>query len=589
MLQWIHGKAASAVRMRDSGNWLLVNANERPQQNQGALDQRAIRHPLHLGLVMQLRRLRDEGRKASRGVLTATRRRTYSFLIFGGLGVFLLLFLGSSLFQASLLNPILPLQKAASAILDIPISFWIGLQLLVILEWGILQTSFSTKRELIEWSLGTLRIQRVAWELSPLMLQAIAMISLTAVILAISGYLAFHDFAPATGVFLAAWLYLILVISPFGSTPASHIFNRLLGIERILQIQDQFLLGLWIDRSQALKGKISWVSHAATFSIIAWIALVTMSFGWIADSLSLKTDLQNLVLQLICNVLGLSFCMWTILKMIQFIHQNSVLRRAQGGQPFQPTQTELNHWQTHCALIRHLPQLSTLPWEWHWYKAGTMLIRRGETNRTFYWLASGEASILGLDSRLNNVQFATLHGGSGFGEIVFFHGGQRNADVYLRTDSIVASLNHDAITHGFSSEQHVKMELLILASQAMDASTLFHAMPSHAKEEWLASASFHKAEPNETLIAAGSDDTWMGLVIHGGSVRVARGGKNVAKIEKGGVFGEMAHWTSSTRSATIIAEATVHYLRWEPWFWAEQVKRHNLETHLEQLIQKRSN
>ena len=217
-----------------------------------------------------------------------------------------------------------------------------------------------------------------------------------------------------------------------------------------------------------------------------------------------------------------------------------------------------------------------------------MLIRKGETHRDFYWMASGEASVLGIDSRMNNVQYATLHGGSGFGEVVFFHGGQRNADVYLRTDAIIASLNFDALSYGFSNEQKENMELLILASQAMDVSPLFHAMPSFAKEEWLASATFHSAQPGDVLIQAGSEETWMGLVIHGGPIKVEREGKNVASLKKGAVFGEMAHWTSSARSATITAIQHTNYLRWEPWFWAEQVKRHGLETHLEKLIQKRN-
>jgi CRP-like cAMP-binding protein len=90
------------------------------------------------------------------------------------------------------------------------------------------------------------------------------------------------------------------------------------------------------------------------------------------------------------------------------------------------------------------------------------------------------------------------------------------------------------------------------------------------------------------LIQAGSEETWMGLVIHGGPIKVERDGKNVANLKKGAVFGEMAHWTSSARSATITATQHTNYLRWEPWFWAEQVKRHGLETHLEKLIQKRN-
>lgn len=588
MLQWIHGQTASAVRIHHSGHWLIVNANERPIHDPNPNDPRASRHHLHLGLLMQLRRLRDESRKMGRAAFSASRRRAYGFFLFAGLGIFLLILLGSSLFHTSLQFPVRPLQDAAAAVLDLPFSFWLGIQALVLFEWIVLQTSFREKRHLLEWHFVTLRVQRVAWELAPLAPQAITMIVACALILSFSGYLAMQGSVHAVGLFLSAWLYLILLLSPFGSTPASHIYNRLLGTERVLQIQDQFLLGLWIDPSQALKGKTSWVSHAATVAFITWIFLVTLSFGWIADSLSMKTDLEMLIVQILCNVLGLAFGIWMILKMVQFLHQNSVLRKAQGSLPFQPTQKELTFWQSHCALIRHIPQLATLPWEWHWYKAGTMLIRRGETNRDFFWMASGNASILGLDAKLNNVQFAQLHGGSGFGEIVFFHGGQRNADVYLRTDAIVASLNYDALGDTLSSEQREKMELLILASQSMDVSALFHAMPSHAKEEWLASASFETAQAGEILIQAGTEETWMGLVIKGGPVRVERGEKVVALLSRGGVFGEMAHWTSSARSATIIAESEVQFLRWEPWFWAEQVKRHGLENHLDQLIQKRN-
>jgi CRP-like cAMP-binding protein len=360
-----------------------------------------------------------------------------------------------------------------------------------------------------------------------------------------------------------------------------------LGAERVLQVQDQFLLGLWIDRSQALKGRQSWLSIAGAASLIGWIILTAASFGFFADRLSGFSALQMLVVQLVCNVLGLGFSLWMILQIVTFLKQHSILRRASAAEEFEPTPKELVAWQKSCALLRHVPELSKVHWRWRWFPAGTLLVRKNETDREFHWLASGEANVVGVSKDQKDVQFAKLFAGSGFGEIVFLHGGKRSADVFLRRDSVVATLSYDVVEPLLTSDLKVRLESLVQASQAMDVSHVFHAMPSQAKEEWLCHATICDAVRGDTLITVDTEDTWMGLVVHGGVAVVERSGRRVAELERGGVFGEMALWTRNSRVANITAQGPLTYLRWESDFWATQAKASGIDEYLNQLVAQR--
>ena len=591
MLQWIHGSDASAACMEGSDHWIVFPANERPAAFQQPDDPRGDKPTLFLGVIFQLHHLRKETHRVSGHgrALTSLRQRSNGRIFFSLFGLLILLALAVFTFAISGHGRSESmLIMVMSDILIIPIMFWLSRNLLFITEWLCVRGTVQKGAPLFSGSLLTWRINRVVWELGPMTKQAVALLLIAACTVAATGWGAFHANPYAIGAFLGAWFYLIVAISPFSAGPATHLFKRILGIEQILQLQDQFLLGFVINPSSALKGRFSFGSFAAAASLVAWILITASSFDWIRDALYGYNHVQILVVQFLLDVLGFTFCLWMIMQVINFLRQHSLLRMAGSSETFNPTAFELDAWRKSCALLRHIPELANLPWQWRWVPAGTLLVRKGDTDRNFHWLASGEATVIGLSSTGENVQFATMHAGSGFGEIAFLEAKPRSADVFMRKPSIVATLNHDAVQSLQIADFEARMGDLARASQVMDMSPMFKSMPSQAKEEWLRNTKLCRAKNTDSIIDAGSTDTWMGMVVSGGIIIVERNGKVVATLDKGGVFGEMAYWTKSPRAASISAKGDLLYLRWESEFWAAQAKSSGLDKYLDQLVSDRS-
>jgi CRP-like cAMP-binding protein len=572
--------------MKGTDQWIVFPANERKALERQPLDSRTNRNALHLGIIFQLKQLRQDARKQGH-TLSSSRRRSKGRFIFAAVGIISLFILALYILGIVLDQPKDTLIQAYQDVLTLPLAFWATLHILAVMEWLILRSSFEKGSPILEWRNGSLRVNRVAWELGSFVIPAILVLALLGTILAWSGMMALSGSVICSGIFLGSWFYLVLAISPFSPGPATQIYSRLFGSESIIQIQDQFLLGLWSGGSSSLGGKIAPSSFVAAFSMIAWVILVALSFGWIADHLARIPELQLLIVQLICNILGFGFCLWTIVNFISFLIHHTLLREAKSAQSFSPTSLELSAWQRSCALLQHVPEIANLPWQWRWFPTGTMLMRRGDESREFHWLAFGEAVFIQSESAKQPQNFIPIHGGSGFGEYEFFHGGPRKTDVLLRTRSVITTLHYDAIASIATPDIEERIHAVSLASQIMDQSQMFRSMPSYAKEEWMCHAKICKVQNGTSIIKSGSLDTWMGLLVKGGMIVIERSGKEVSELLPGDVFGEMALWSKGPRSANVTAHGEVLFLRWEDDWWAAQVKINGLEDYINELVAKR--
>ena len=90
-----------------------------------------------------------------------------------------------------------------------------------------------------------------------------------------------------------------------------------------------------------------------------------------------------------------------------------------------------------------------------------------------------------------------------------------------------------------------------------------------------------------TVIEQGAVDRWMALIVSG-EVDVLQGETQLARLDSGKVFGEMAFLSEQPRVATLRATDDLLIWRWEPEWLAAEVDRTGLRAALEALAAKRA-
>ncbi len=593
MLRWIHGPKASAARDPLGSQWIILPRQERvttetdtaAQNNSEPDHSRQEPRQLPLGIKLQIDHLRTrEGRP---GPLSGARVDPWAHqlvplaaLVIGIVVALSLLALtwGRANFG--------PLPELGRNIALLALGFWLSAQTLVLLEWSLLRGQLQGDAPLLRWRGVGLRIERCAWELGRFWSRAAGLVLLNGLLLAACWQALRSGSLLGTGAFLGAWYSLAAMLDPVAPGPGQILVRRVLGTVGFLQVQDILLLGLILKPSATLKGRLTVRTSATAIIMVAWLLGTAASFGWIADRLDGFDSLNLLAAKGIVYATGLLFCLGMMLQVLQFFRRNTLLRSAAESEPIAPSADELQQWRTECALLVHLPELSELPWRWNWMPAGTLLVQKGERDRDFHWLVSGEAKVLGVDTQLENIQLATLHSPCGFGEIAFLKGGERTADILIKRDAVLASVDAAEFQAIRTPELERKLTSLVLGAQAMDKSQMFQGLPSALKEAWLRAARLVEAPQGTCIIEQGEQEQWMGLLVQG-ELEVLRSGTQVATLRANEVFGEMARWTGTPRQAKLMANQGVIYLRWEPDWWFTQAKEAGLQQYMEELVAQR--
>lgn len=566
MLQWLHGTDASAVRIEGKGPWMVLAKADIPHHESHPNDPRSRKQSVHLGIILQLKHLKQQSRRGQSGVRP---------------GIFLMMSIAFLLLCAVLFlvsqHPVgsQNIISAARHLFLIPISLLITLQVLPWIEAQILRGTLPPDSRLLEVKYGLWTVNRVAWDLGTFPLRALIWLASLVALCFVAAAATWYFNGYGIGVFLGCWAYLVIASSPFGSGPSTQLYNSLIGVEARLQVQEQFLFGAWNRRPG--KPTPSWQIVASTCSLITWILLTAFSFGFVAEQTERFPQAQMLVIQLLCNICGLAFGIWIILSFLYYVVEHSLLHGGTMEKSIEPSGLEMQAWREQSALLHHNPELKDYPWRWTWHPAGSQILPTTPDLRNYRWLASGQAQLLYAEISESKHPSSVLHAPCGL---------DTQVQIHLVRSSIIASLDNLAL-HQTTPEIMHKLELLTKASEAMEASPIFHSIPSQDKETWLRQASFQTAQDGDTLIVEGSSDQWMGLVIQGGVAVVERNARLVAHLKSGAVFGEMANWTQHPRMATIRAEGTVIYLRWEPSFWAVEAHRSGIVSYMNDLIAKR--
>jgi CRP-like cAMP-binding protein len=215
------------------------------------------------------------------------------------------------------------------------------------------------------------------------------------------------------------------------------------------------------------------------------------------------------------------------------------------------------------------------------YSDGHNIISQGEVGESVYILLSGKVNIIIHRNSGAEEHVAVLNKKSVFGELALLNNEKRSADVVAIGKCLLFEMNRHDFHKLQSHEGHCEILNKIKLNQYISSSDLFDKLPSEAINIFTSAGSIKSFEAGEDIFQQGDEEDGFYL-LYEGAVTVRINNQNMATIEQGGFFGEMALLQKEKRNATITTNRKVSVLNISSdLFWKLLFTNMNLAIFLE--------
>jgi CRP-like cAMP-binding protein len=193
------------------------------------------------------------------------------------------------------------------------------------------------------------------------------------------------------------------------------------------------------------------------------------------------------------------------------------------------------------------------------------ILAQGTLGDSFYVICSGTVKVFREDNGVRN-DIAVLEEGAFFGEMALLSGAPRTASVESASDDtqlleisapVLADLSSQYPTVATALKKFCRQRLL---SNVMSSSQLFRPFSRDDRKELVRrfrSRDVNRADP---IVKEGERSDGMYVVLSG-EVEVLKGGRRLATLKEGEVFGEMSLLTKAPATATVAASKRTSLLR----------------------------
>ncbi|RMF11662.1 MAG: cyclic nucleotide-binding domain-containing protein [Candidatus Dadabacteria bacterium] len=368
---------------------------------------------------------------------------------------------------------------------------------------------------------------------------------------------------PALGLAMAfgAWLLLVRAAWPLGPSPLMALAGTWAGIDDAARqlrwtIVTRFLL-------PASRVPVTGGWRLALLALIPplWLGLVAGGLSLLGRPELTGESFAAFLWRLLLAVGGVLYVVWVVWYFARLLRASWRLA-ATALELCQPEPADLEALRQ-GPLLRHVPILADVEWEWLRCPAGSAIVSWGGRDRDYYWIARGSCDVIIRSSDGDPLHVATLTAGTGFGEIGLLEDQPRTADVIAGEDVVLARLPFEQWrTHGDEAAA-AQLRAVTQAGQAIARSDLFFGLDPADRARWLAAGHGQTFEPGTAIMRDGDADRWMALIVDG-TARVEKGGQELARLAPDTVVGEAAWLTGAPRSADVIAQERVLLWRWDP-------------------------
>jgi CRP-like cAMP-binding protein len=189
--------------------------------------------------------------------------------------------------------------------------------------------------------------------------------------------------------------------------------------------------------------------------------------------------------------------------------------------------------------------------------AGDAVCRQGDVDRTLYVLLSGRLSVARRNPSGRRKMIAYLEPGAVFGEVAFFLGDRRTADVVVAESSRLLAIRHNERFNSLDRNRSEELRIRIWFLQALVASALFKYLPADALDALLFAGQKREFKAGNKIISEGEVGDACYFIIQGQAV-VLQNTVVINRLKAGDAFGEIALLNPLLlRTATVVAETEV--------------------------------
>ncbi len=186
---------------------------------------------------------------------------------------------------------------------------------------------------------------------------------------------------------------------------------------------------------------------------------------------------------------------------------------------------------------------------------GQAIFREGQPGDAFYFVAAGELRVVGRDPRGQPVEWARLHEGALFGELALLTAEPRTATVQAVGDADLIEVGRAAVGElvaavpalGERLERFARERLL---KNLLATSPLFKPFDHQQQMDLIRRFEGVDVAAGTTVIEEGAAGQGL-FVILMGNVEVSRGGRPLARLRAGELFGEMSLLHDGPTTATV--------------------------------------
>ncbi|MBL8939799.1 MAG: cyclic nucleotide-binding domain-containing protein [Archangium sp.] len=196
---------------------------------------------------------------------------------------------------------------------------------------------------------------------------------------------------------------------------------------------------------------------------------------------------------------------------------------------------------------------------------GDRIIEQGSQGTSFFVICAGKVRVLRTDGDATR-ELATLDEGAFFGEMALLSDAPRSASVEAASEDtqlleipaiVLTDLSTQYPTVATALKKFCRQRLL---ANLMNSAALFKPFTKSERRDLVQRFRARDAVPGEVLIREGQPSDGLYVVLTG-EVSVAVGGRQVATLKEGQVFGEMSLLTRSPTSATVKTTRRTSFLR----------------------------
>lgn len=196
---------------------------------------------------------------------------------------------------------------------------------------------------------------------------------------------------------------------------------------------------------------------------------------------------------------------------------------------------------------------------------GDRIIEQGSQGTSFFVICSGKVRVLRTDGEATR-ELATLDEGAFFGEMALLSDAPRSASVEAASEDtqlleipaiVLTDLSTQFPTVATALKKFCRQRLL---ANLMNSAALFKPFTRSERRDLVQRFRARDAVPGEVLIREGQPSDGLYVVLTG-EVSVVVGGRQVATLKEGQVFGEMSLLTRSPTSATVKTTRRTSFLR----------------------------